>query len=273
VREALAIYQAYGNRGGAAGAYANLGILAANRQDTTTAYNYFALSLGLREALGDSLGIAISRNNLGQLERNRGHFADAIQQLSVAAEKARHAEALPLLAQCLANLGQSQTLAGLHAAARATLDEAESVGQDAGLKNVLCEVAWKRADCLVELGELPEAERNAQLALALAAELNSADQQSEASRALSRVERALGRTAEAVEHSAAAWAARANDPNVMQRSRFAAEHALALAADGQSAAAATLFDEQVNPVELPESAHTLQEVSRAMAGLAPSTTA
>jgi hypothetical protein len=59
----------------------------------------------------------------------------------------------------------------------------------------------------------------------------------------------------------------------MQRSRFAAEHALALAADGQSAAAAALFDEQVNPVELPESAYTLQEVTRAMAGLAPSTTA
>src|SRR5207244_13299450 len=62
VRESLAIYQAYGNRGGAAAAAANLGVLAAIRQDTDSAYNHFNISLGLREALGDSLGIAISRN-------------------------------------------------------------------------------------------------------------------------------------------------------------------------------------------------------------------
>ena len=270
VREALAIYQAYGNRGGAAAAYANLGVLAGVRQDTEGAYNHFSLSLGLREVLGDSLGIAISRNNLGNLERNRGHFAEAIQQLTRAALKARHAEAAPLLAQCLSNLGQAQALDGQHAAAMATFDEAEAVCQNGGLRNVLCEVAWKRADCLVETGDLALAERNARLALALASELNSSDLRSEALRALARAERHLGRAAQALEHTSAAWQTRANDPSPVMRARFAAEHALALVAVGQTADAANLFDQQVNPVELPESAFTLQEVATALAGLGPS---
>jgi tetratricopeptide (TPR) repeat protein len=135
VRESLALYQAYGNRSGAAAAYANLGVLAANKREMETAYySHFALSLGLREALGDSLGIAISRNNLGQLERNRGRFAQAIQQLTRAADRARHAEAAPLLAQCLSNLGQAQTLAGQHEAALATYDAADLVCNGYGLK-------------------------------------------------------------------------------------------------------------------------------------------
>jgi tetratricopeptide (TPR) repeat protein len=269
VRESLAIYQAYGNRSGAAAAYANLGVLAAVRQDIAGAHNDFSLSLGLHEALGDSLGIATLRNNLGQLERNRGRFAEAIQQLARAAEKARHAEAAPLLAQCLANLGQAQTLEGQHAAAMATFDEAEAVCQNAGLKLVLCEVCWKRADCLVEIDDLAAAERNARLALALATELNAADLRSEALRALSRAERGLGREEQALEHTRAAWQARADDTNPVTRARFAAEHALALVAAGQLAEAASLFDQQVNPVELPESAFTLQEVATALASLGP----
>ncbi len=269
VRESLAIYQAYGNRVGAAAAYANLGVLAAGRQDTEGAYNYFALSLGLREALGDSLGVAISCNNLGRLERNRGRFGEAIQQLTRAAAKARHAEAIPLLAQCLANLGQAQTLAGQHAIALTTFDDAETVCQNGGLKNMLCEVDWKRADCLVETGDLTRAERSARLALALANELNSDAMRSEAWRALARAERQQGRSAQALEHTSAAWQVRAGDANSVMRARFAAEHGLALAAAGKTVDAAIMFDQHVNPVELPESAFTLHEVAAALAGLGP----
>jgi len=269
VRESLAIYQAYGNRAGAAAAYANLGVLSANRQNIDAAYDFFALSLGLREALGDSLGIAISCNNLGQLERNRGHFAEAVTQLARAAEKARYAEAAPLLAQCLANLGQAYTLQGQHAQALVTLDEAEAVCQNAGLKQVLCDVVYKRADCLVETGDLPAAERNARLALALATELNTGDLRSEALRSLSRAERHAGRAAQALEHASTAWQARSGEANTVLRARFATEAALALLAAGQTDEAARLFDEEVNPVKLPESAFTLQEVATALAGLGP----
>src|SRR4029079_9569108 len=127
----------YGNRGRTAAAYANLGVLAALQQDNDTAYNHFALSLTLREALGDSLGIAISCINRGQMERTRGRFGEAIRQFTRAIAKARHAEAMPLLGQCLSNMGQAQALEGLHSAALATFDEAETVGQNANLKNVL----------------------------------------------------------------------------------------------------------------------------------------
>jgi tetratricopeptide (TPR) repeat protein len=267
VRDSLAIYQAYGNRGGAAAAYANLGVLAANRQDVESAYNNFALSLGLREALGDSLGIAITRNNLGNLERNRGHFGEAIQHLTVAAERARHAELNPLLAQSQANLGHVLTLAGQRGQALAVLDDAELLCQNYGLKNLLCEVLWKRGECLLEAEDLPGAERAAEAALALANDLNSADLRSEARRVLSRLHRGQSQFAAALEHAAAAWEARAKDPNPVIRARFAAEYALAHAAAGQPAEARRLFDDHVNPVQLPESAATLREIAVAMAGM------
>jgi tetratricopeptide (TPR) repeat protein len=268
VRESLALYQAYGNRSGAAAAYANLGILAANQRDHETALGHFTLSLNLREALGDSLGIAISRINLGQLELNRGRFAEAMQQLGRAAERARHAEAAPLLAQSLSNLGHAQALSGQHPVAVVTLDEAETVATAYGLKNALCEIDWKRADCLAETGDLAAAERAAVAALALAREVNSADLRSEAQRALARALRLSGNPAGAVEHAGAAWRTREKDPNPNLRGRFAAEFALALLATGdppQSAQAHDLLTAHVNPVQLPESAFTLREIAAAVA--------
>jgi tetratricopeptide (TPR) repeat protein len=265
VRDSLAIYQAYGNRGGAAAAYANLGVLAAVRQDVETAYNNFALSLGLREALGDSAGIAAIRTNLGQLERNRGRFGEAIQHLTVAAEKARHAELNPLLAQALGNLGQALTLTGQRGQALAVLDDAELLCQNHGLKNTLCEVLWKRAECQLENDDLTAAQRSAEASLALANDLSSADLRSEARRVLSRLYRRSGQTAAALDHAGAAWVARAKDPSPVMRARFAAEYALAQAAAGQTADARRLLDDHVNPVQLPESAAMLREVAEAMA--------
>jgi adenylate cyclase len=270
VRDSLSTYQAYGNRSGAAAAYANLGVLAAGRQDVEAAHNHFAMSLSLREALGDSHGIAITRNNLGQLERNRGRFSAAIEQLSMAAERARHAELTPLLAQCLSNLGQAQALAGQRPQALATLDEAAALCQSFGLKNVLCEVLWKQADCLVEGSEadVTAAATAGQAALALAEELNSRDLRSEALRVLARVNRRRGQADEAIEQAGTAWQTRSSDANPVVRARFAAEYALSLYAGGQLPAAARLLYEHVNPVQLPESDLTLHEIAAALGSLA-----
>ncbi len=267
VRDSLSTFQAYGNRSGAAAAYANLGVLAANRQDTETAYNNFALSLGLREALGDSSGIAITRINLGQLERNRGHFAEAITHLTVAAEKARHAELNPLLAQSLSNLGHALSLAGQRGQALSVLDEAETLCQNYGLKNVLCEVLWKRADCLLETDDLAAAERVAEAALALANDLDSPDLRADAQRILARIARHQGQNESALLHAASAWEARSDEANPVVRARFAAEYALALAATGANDQARRLFDDQVNLAQFPESALLLREVADAMGSM------
>jgi hypothetical protein len=145
------------------------------------------------------------------------------------------------------------------------LDDAELLCQNYGLKNILCEVLWKRAECLVEGADLPAAERTAQAALALANDVNSTDLRSEARRVLSRLFRRTGQTAAALEHAGEAWVARAKDSNPVMRARFAAEYALAQAAAGQPAEARRLFDDHVNPVQLPESAATLREIALAMA--------
>ncbi len=267
VRDSLAIFSAYGNRSGAAAAYSNLGVLAANRQDNDAALNNLTLSLTLNEALGDSRGIAATRNNLGQLERNRGRFGEAIEHLGVAAEKSRHAGLNALLAQVLSNLGHALTLAGQRAEALPVFDEAEVVCQGYGLRDSLCETQWKRAECLLESGELDAAERTAEAALALAGELNSADLRSEAQRVLSRLERHRGRPQAALVHATAAWEARSPSTNRAVRARFAAEYALALAAAGRSAEARRLFDGDVDPVQMPESELMLREIAAALGSM------
>jgi predicted ATPase len=284
VRDSLAIYQATGHRVGAAAAYANLGVIAGRRQDVESAYSHFAFSLALREALGDSGGIATVRNNLGLLERNRGHFAEAIQHLAVAAEKARHAELNPLLAQSLSNLGHAHALAGQRSQALAALDEAETLCQSFGLNNILCDVLWKRAECLLEAEDWPAARHAGEAALALADDLHSADLRSEAQRVLSRLHRGLARAAagsaaaldstrQAEDLARQAWQARAADPNPVTRARFAAEYALALAAAAGAASAPPpadarrLLDDHVNPVQLPESERTLREIADALASM------
>jgi ATP/maltotriose-dependent transcriptional regulator MalT len=167
-------------------------------------------------------------------------------------------------------LGQAQSLAGQHTAALITLYEAEAVANGNGIKNLLCEVDWKRADCLVEQGNLAGAERTAVAALALARELKSSDLRSEAQRSLARALRLSGNHAGAAEHAGSAWRTREKDPNPNVRARFAAEYALALLAardPAQSAQAHTLLADHVNPMQLPESAFTLREIAAAVASM------
>ena len=125
---------------------------------------------------------------------------------------------------------------------------------------------WKRAECLLEGDDLPAAERSAEAALALVNEINSGER-SEVRRVLSRVFRRSGQPNAALEHAAEAWGAQAQNPNPVMRARFAAEYALAHAAAGQTAAARRLFNDHVDPVQLPESAALLREVAEALADL------
>jgi tetratricopeptide (TPR) repeat protein len=265
VQMSLSIHQSSGNRAGAAACYSNLGILAAVNRDPETAGENFELSLALREQLGDSRGIAVTRNNLGQLERDRGRFTEAAQHLQLATETARRSELTQVLAQCLANLGHVMTLTNCSEEALAALDEAESLCQSYGYRDLRCEVLWKRAECLVESGELPAAEAQASSAAVFAVELRSRDLESEARRALARTYRKMGRPDQAREEAGVAWSARAWDSNPVSRARFAAEYSLCLMACNQQRQARELLLEAVEAVDLHESPTFMQDLSEALA--------
>ena len=137
--------------------------------------------------------------------------------------------------------------------------------QNYGYKNVLCEVLWKRADCLIENGSLAAAETAAQAAVNLATELNSHDLNSEAQRALSRVYRKMGKHGAALEAAASAWQARSGDPDPAVQARFAAEYALALGSAGRPDEARRLLAGHASLIRLIESGVTQQEVSETLA--------
>jgi tetratricopeptide (TPR) repeat protein len=260
VQDSLSIYQATGNRVGAAAAYANLGVLTASIHKPDEAMDYFELSLGIRESLGDTQGIAITRNNLGQLLARQGQFAEAAKHFSDAVDGARRAGLFQLLAQSLSNLGYALTLLGQGDDALPAFREAESLCVIHGFRNLLCETLWKRAVCHVECGDYASAETAAGEALQLGIELESQDLQSEARRVLSRIFRRKGQIAVSLEESAAAWQARQNDANPIIRARFAAEYGLALTANGQLSEARVFLREHVSTGYLYESKTYLAEI-------------
>jgi predicted ATPase/class 3 adenylate cyclase len=272
VRRSLAIYQRAGNRSGAAAAYSNLGMLAVSAQDLTAAHDRFTLSLSIREALGDMQGVAVARNNLGQLERSRGNFAQAIEHLEIASDTAGQLELAQIQAQSLSNLGLVLTLAGRTEEGLTVLDDAESLCESYGFKNLLCEVWWERADCLAEAGHLDAAAVDGKAAVRLAEELRSHGLKSESLRALGRVYRWMNRSGQAVARSQMAWELRTDDSSPVTRARFAAELALALLTSGQVERARTLIREQVVGVRLFESQRTMAEVNKALAKLGLSAT-
>jgi tetratricopeptide (TPR) repeat protein len=264
VQQSLSINQSIGNRNGLASDYSNLGILAAAGQDPDNARYYSTLSLGVYEELGDSRGIAITRNNLGQLERNRGNFPTSIDHLEHGARTARRSELSQVLAQILANLGPALLCQGKTGDALSTLNEAESLCERYRFRNLLCEVLWKRADALIDTNDLSGAETAALSARMLAGDLASQDLKSEAQRALARIYRKTDRPHLAVREALAAWQARSGDAAPAVRARFAAEYAMALLVNNQIDRARQLFKEQVVQVSLYEAPSVIEEIEKAM---------
>jgi tetratricopeptide (TPR) repeat protein len=264
VQQSLAIYQADGNRSGAARAYANLGLLAASRSDVETARDNLALSLSIHEALGNVQGIATTRNNMGRLARNRGAYPEAVQHLTAAVEAARQAELSALLAQGLINLAEAKWLLGQSGQALAMLDECESICRDNDFGDLLSEALTRRADCLTDERRLSEAEAAALAAIALAKELENDFSLSDAQRALARVHRRQGRFVRAMRFAATAWEARSGDDDERGRARFAAEYALALRDSGRHADSAGVLDQHVRSAMPHESPPVLQEIADAL---------
>jgi len=193
VQRSLEINRSIGNRSGVAADYTNLGTLVASLgHEPDEARDWLRLGLEMSRELADSRGTAIALNNLGLLARNQGLLDESQGYLRQAVDTARHSDLTQVLAQSLSNLGQVLTSVGSLYEALETLGEAESLAERYGFRNLLSEVRWKQADCLLQSGDLAAAEAAGMAARALAAEVGSHDLAAQAERVLERINRMRG---------------------------------------------------------------------------------
>ncbi|MEW6716038.1 MAG: tetratricopeptide repeat protein [Chloroflexota bacterium] len=261
LEQCLAIYQAYGNRSKVGATYSNMGLIATTRNDLQTAHHRLMLSLSIHEALGDAVGIVTARNNLGQLEKRRNQLTEARHHLTIAVETARRSELNQLLGQALANLGQISTYLGEPQKALHYLEEAETLCKSYDFSDLLCEVYWKKAECLVEYNRLTEAQELGEAALELSIKLNSKDLECEARRILGRIFRHLGKHQEALNESYLAWENQKDSSDPITKARFAAEQALSLWWNDQRDESSELIANLVSEIELAETPSLKQALS------------
>jgi CHAT domain-containing protein/Flp pilus assembly protein TadD len=204
--QVLEIARAAADRRIEARALNNLGFAYQVLGDARRARTFYEQALPLRRATGDRAGEAATLNNLASAHLASGEAARAVEleQRAVALMKAvgnrlGEGSALVILARAQAASQQVEEALG-------SLDAALAVAREVGGRTLESEVLQRRGEAL-ELRAQPEAAR---AALLQALELRRATRQREAEAetlyALARVERNLGRPAEALERVRAAIA-------------------------------------------------------------------
>ena len=254
------IYQANNNRGGVSLAYSNMGILSALQQDFVGAHDYFTFSHDIYKSLGDSSGIAIATNNLGQLEISRGNIAEAIGHLEKSVYTARRSELSRSLAQALANLGFALTLFGKLDDGLDALHESKALCDFNNYVELLCEVLWKLAECFIARGELDQAATTAISAHENAKELGNRNLEIQALRVEARTKRKLGEFNDAFQYIKQAWEYRESIREEINKTRLAIEYGLCLAAIGSHDDAECILSEVESKIRI-EPKDILQELA------------
>lgn len=258
----LACYQANNNRSKASSAYSNLGVLASIQQNFVSGHDNFEMALGIQTALGDMNGIAISTNNLGQLELNRGNTTQAKKYLSKSVETARRSELLRSLAQGLSNLGFTHIILGEFNTALNHLNEAKTLCNSHQYLDLLSENYWKLAECHLATGDLTKAECAADSALELAIEINNPDLEIHGMRIISRVLRKMGEVENALQMITKAWLRVQYDRDRVKVTRFANEYALCLIENDQTGTAADIVNDHIVNQNILEPEYIRKELIR-----------
>ena len=230
-KKSLARYQANNNRSRASSMYSNLGVIASIQQDFNIGHEYFSTALEIQNALGDKKGIAISTNNLGQLELNLGNLTKAKGVLRTSIETARRSELLHSLAQGLSNIGYVYFLNGEYDDAYRYYDEAKTFCNSFQYLDLLSEIYWKQAECFLAIGKITNARNAADSAIELAREIENPDLEIHGLRSVSRVLRYNGDTITALKLLKKGWKRIQDDRDTNKVTRFASEYALCLTAN------------------------------------------
>ncbi|NLE76050.1 MAG: tetratricopeptide repeat protein, partial [Chloroflexi bacterium] len=193
----LRLRRRMGDTHGLALSYNNLGGLAMFSGDWDEALEYNQQSLALKERLGDVPGQRSSHNNLGLIHLLRGDWEKAEAALHQALALARSIQEPWGVSQTLANLIRLDLARGDWTAAGQRLEEGWRLAEESAASEQLTELARLRAERLLGLGELEQAQQAALAAAALAERARDLAEQGAALRVLAAVQRAAGRLVEA----------------------------------------------------------------------------
>lgn len=266
-KQALSIYQNNGFRAGASDTYSNLGIIASSRQDFNVARENFELALELHDGLGDIEGVAITRNNLGQLETASGNLEAAIFNFDKSTHFARLSELSRTLTQGMVNKGYAYVLLNAGEKALAVLSEAETLCRTHLYGDLLGEVLWKKAEGLLVVEDVNAAIEIALNALDQAGELNRRDIEAQALRVYARGLRKRGDKIDSRNIAREAWQLVEKDRDRQKRAQFALDYALSLSENNQHAEADDLVAKHVQGVRLIEPEHIHKEISSTFGNL------
>jgi tetratricopeptide (TPR) repeat protein len=196
-RRALALREGLGDRQALAESHSSVGFASLVLGDHAAAGEHFERALALFREGGDQAGEAFALQNRGQLELARGEWPAALRSSLDALELARGLELTLAEALALANLGRVAQHQGRYAAAldsyAQALERIETLGDPRGL----AELTLYRADALVELGMLGEAEEGLERVRGWLAAGGAREQRADLARLEAELALALGRSAAA----------------------------------------------------------------------------
>lgn len=136
----------------------SLGVLAKRRRNYDEALRYYQQAVQLAEQMDDKSTQAIYLGNIGNVYMDLGQYEDAINYLKRAAELDRKAGALGGVARHYGNIGDTLKYQRRYKEAVPYYEEAIPHLRQIGANYFLCWVLVSYAECLFELGRLPEAQ-------------------------------------------------------------------------------------------------------------------
>ncbi|TND00511.1 MAG: signal transduction histidine kinase [Bacteroidetes bacterium] len=198
-QRSLQMREKLGDKAGVAQSLSNMGVVYTNLGQTEKALEYFEQSLKIRKKIGDKPGAAYSLNNIGAIYRSLGQM-----------EKARtyYAECLEIYESLGIKVGIANTYNNIGSTYDANdpekgltyFEKSFSIYEAIGDKQGIANSSNSTAIALLKLDKKEEALRFATRALQAAQEGGFVESIRNAHFVLSRVDSALGKTAEALAH-------------------------------------------------------------------------
>lgn len=157
-REALQIRREVGDRRGEAESLNNVGFAYHLLGESDNASVYWNQALAVQRETGNREGVIVVTQSLGQLQLSQGQWDLAVKSLLSVLQDSRDMELRSAEAVSMGYLGRVAQYQGRYAAALSSYAEALAALQTLKDTHGLAEFSLARAECLLEMGRLDEAD-------------------------------------------------------------------------------------------------------------------
>jgi predicted ATPase/Tfp pilus assembly protein PilF len=156
--EALALWQALGERSRVAGAWHTLGLIARDQGNYEQALAHFEQSLALKRELGDALGMGATLNDIGVLHSYAGRTSEAVPYFEQSLALKRQVGDQLGVAYALGNLSNVFAALGQKEKAQRLLEESLALKRELGDQQGIAVSLYNLALAALEDGEFAQAE-------------------------------------------------------------------------------------------------------------------